>query len=124
MLVAKPALAAAGFGAEGVVGGSIAAGAQAGIGNVAAGSTFATLQSAAMGGYGASIIAGGVQAVGALAIGGAGVISAIEAMGNENRGIPDKKDEDAGEHEIIMKQTLLQNSEEDCAEGQWVNKSR
>lgn len=40
------ALTAAGFGASGIVGGSIAAAVQSSIGNVAAGSTFAALQSA------------------------------------------------------------------------------
>jgi hypothetical protein len=40
--------------------GSIAAGIQAGIGNVAAGSIFATLTSAAMSGYGVPIVFGGV----------------------------------------------------------------
>ena len=40
------ALSTIGFSAAGVVGGSIAAGVQSGIGSVAAGSTFAVLQSA------------------------------------------------------------------------------
>ena len=58
-----------GFGAAGPVAGSIAAGIQAGIGNVAAGSLFATLQSAAMGGFGVAIVSGTVEA-------GAGVLAA------------------------------------------------
>lgn len=45
----------------------MAAGVQAGIGNVAAGSLFATLQSAAMGGYGAAAVAAAAQIVGAAA---------------------------------------------------------
>ena len=46
-LMAVPCIGAAlfGFGAAGIVGGSFAAGVQSGIGNVAAGSAFATLQS-------------------------------------------------------------------------------
>jgi len=44
------ALGTVGFSSTGVVGGSIAAGMQAGIGNVAAGSAFAACQSMAMGG--------------------------------------------------------------------------
>jgi len=43
--------------------GSIAAGVQAGIGSVAAGSVFATLTSAAMAGYGVPIVFGGVWAI-------------------------------------------------------------
>ncbi|KAK1911801.1 hypothetical protein P3342_013106 [Pyrenophora teres f. teres] len=53
-------LAVVGFGASGVAAGSIAAGIQAGIGNVVAGSLFATCTSAMMGGSGALIIFGGV----------------------------------------------------------------
>jgi hypothetical protein len=43
--------------------GSIAAGIQAGIGSVAAGSVFATLTSAAMAGYGVPIVFGGVWGI-------------------------------------------------------------
>ena len=46
--------------------GSFAAWIQAGIGNVAAGSVFATLTSAAMAGYGAPIVLGGVWSVSSL----------------------------------------------------------
>ncbi|KAH8980745.1 hypothetical protein EDB86DRAFT_2978725 [Lactarius hatsudake] len=49
-LAAKIVLGLIGFSAIGPVAGSIAAGSQAAIGNVAAGSLFATLQSIAMGG--------------------------------------------------------------------------
>jgi hypothetical protein len=55
--------------------GSIAAGLQAGIGNVAAGSLFAAAQSAAMGGT----ISGIVTAVGT-AVGGAGAAAAAVAV--------------------------------------------
>ncbi len=56
-----------GFGAAGIVGGSIAAGIQAGIGNVAAGSIFAGLTSAGMtGALSATAIGGGItSAIGA-----------------------------------------------------------
>jgi hypothetical protein len=52
--------------------GSLAAGIHAGIGNVVAGSAFATVQSAAMAGYGTAVVGGIVQGVGvAVAAGGA-----------------------------------------------------
>ncbi|KAF5027250.1 hypothetical protein F66182_666 [Fusarium sp. NRRL 66182] len=68
VIVAAPALAAGGFGANGIVGGSIAAGAQSAIGNVVAPGAFATLQSAAAGGYGVATVHGVVQGVGGAAI--------------------------------------------------------
>ncbi|KAL2138697.1 hypothetical protein VTI28DRAFT_6370 [Corynascus sepedonium] len=64
-LLVTPALNAAGFSANGVVSGSIAAGAQSSIGNVAAGSAFATLQSAGAGGAGATVVNGIIQTAGA-----------------------------------------------------------
>ncbi|RYN42034.1 hypothetical protein AA0112_g1811 [Alternaria arborescens] len=54
------ALSATGFGPAGIVAGSTAAIIQADIGNVVAGSIFATCTSAMMGGYGAPIVFGGV----------------------------------------------------------------
>ncbi|KAL7926146.1 bacterial low temperature requirement A domain-containing protein [Trichoderma austrokoningii] len=66
--------AMAGFTPAGIAGASIASAVQAGIGNVAAGSLFATIQSAAMGGYGVAAMAGSAQAVGG-AVAGAGGIS-------------------------------------------------
>ncbi|KAL0937820.1 uncharacterized protein CTRU02_207551 [Colletotrichum truncatum] len=72
-VVAAPGLAAAGFGAEGVVAGSAAAGVQSGIGSVVAPSLFATLQSAGAGGYGVATVYGAVQGVGGvIASAGAG----------------------------------------------------
>jgi hypothetical protein len=68
-LVVPAALGTVGFSSTGVVGGSIAAGMQASIGNVAAGSAFAACQSMAMGGAiapvatAASGTAGGVLGV-------------------------------------------------------------
>ncbi|KAF2448235.1 hypothetical protein P171DRAFT_428344 [Karstenula rhodostoma CBS 690.94] len=56
-------LGLAGFTAGGVAAGSIAAGIQAGIGNVVAGSVFATLTSAGMAGYGLPIVLGGVGGI-------------------------------------------------------------
>ncbi|KAF4465418.1 Lactose regulatory [Fusarium albosuccineum] len=91
VIVAGPALAFAGFGANGVVGGqlpttsqeaeytnislspgSIAAGAQSSIGSVVAPSLFATLQSAGAGGYGVSAVYGAVQGAAALFAAGSG----------------------------------------------------
>ncbi|KXH50306.1 hypothetical protein CSAL01_09262 [Colletotrichum salicis] len=60
-LVAAPALGLAGFGSQGIVAGSAAAGIQAGIGNVVAPSLFATLQSAGAAGYGAAVVNGVIQ---------------------------------------------------------------
>ncbi|KAH7023699.1 hypothetical protein EDB80DRAFT_49372 [Ilyonectria destructans] len=60
-IVASPVLGILGFGANGIVGGSIAAGAQSGIGSVVAPSLFATLQSAGAGGYGVAAVHGVVQ---------------------------------------------------------------
>lgn len=63
--------------------GSIAAGIQAGIGNVVAGSAFATLTSAGMGGYGAAVVAGAAQAAGgaAAAVGAAGAYMSKKGKG-------------------------------------------
>ena len=59
------ALTAAGFGATGIVGGSIAAGVQATVGNVVAGSAFAALQSAGATGIIASATSAGATAAAA-----------------------------------------------------------
>lgn len=56
--------------------GTLAAGAQAGVGNIAAGGIFATIQSAAMGGYGVAAVAGAVQGLGAGVVAVAGGVSA------------------------------------------------
>ncbi|KAM0453467.1 hypothetical protein ACHAO4_005060 [Trichoderma viride] len=81
-VVAAPALIIApimgiagmvGFTPAGVAGASIASALQASIGNVAAGSLFATIQSAAAGGYGVAALTGTAQAVGG-AVAGAGSI--------------------------------------------------
>ena len=57
-LAAPALLGAIGFGSVGPVAGSIAAGWQASIGSVTAGSLFAFLQSAAMGGPAMGVVAG------------------------------------------------------------------
>lgn len=69
--------------------GSIAAGAQAGIGNVVAPSLFATLQSAGASGYGLAAVTGAAQAVGAA--GGIGALLAGKKKENK-----DGEDDDAG----------------------------
>ncbi|KAK7428482.1 hypothetical protein QQZ08_004920 [Neonectria magnoliae] len=84
-LVATPALAALGFGANGIVGGSIAAGVQSGIGSVAAPGLFATLQSAGAAGYGLAAVHGTVQGV-ALGAGGIGAWFARKKANKEGRG--------------------------------------
>lgn len=74
-VAATVALGAVGFSAVGPVAGSIAAGLQAGIGNVAVGSAFAAAQSVAMGGT----LSGVVTAVGTT-IGGVGAAAAAAAV--------------------------------------------
>ena len=72
LTIATPAiLAAAGFGALGPVGGSLAAAWQASIGSVAAGSLFAILQSVAMGGAALGMLTGigAVVGIGLIAVG-------------------------------------------------------
>ncbi|KAI0338974.1 hypothetical protein BDW22DRAFT_1348114 [Trametopsis cervina] len=61
MLIAGPLLGMVGFGASGPIAGTLAAFIQSCIGNVAAGSLFAILQSAAMGGAGTVLVGALVQ---------------------------------------------------------------
>ncbi|OCK92363.1 uncharacterized protein K441DRAFT_678911 [Cenococcum geophilum 1.58] len=70
-VVSAPVLLATGFSSSGVGAGTIAAGAQGSIGNVAAGSVFATLQSAGAGGAGLAAV-NGVAQVGGCAMAAAG----------------------------------------------------
>ncbi|KAL4951204.1 hypothetical protein BDW69DRAFT_196663 [Aspergillus filifer] len=65
-LVVTPFLSGLGFGAGGVQASSIASVTQGWMGNVATGSTFATLQSAATGGYGVAVVNGVAQVSGAV----------------------------------------------------------
>ncbi|CAM1505409.1 Fc.00g110460.m01.CDS01 [Cosmosporella sp. VM-42] len=73
-LIAAPILGGLGFGAGGIVGGSIAAALQSSMGSVAAGGLFATLQSAGAGGYGAATVYGAIQA-GGIGLAAAGAAS-------------------------------------------------
>jgi hypothetical protein len=68
-------LAMIGFSSLGPIAGSIAAGWQAGIGNVAAGSLFSVLQSAGMGGFGTGIITAVASAIGGALGAAAGAIA-------------------------------------------------
>lgn len=79
-MLALPVLGLFGFGSGGVIGGSLAAGAQAGIGNVVLGSIFATLQSAGAGGAGVAVVNGVVQ--GAAVVGC--VTAAARALGRRS----------------------------------------
>ncbi|PLB46099.1 hypothetical protein P170DRAFT_479018 [Aspergillus steynii IBT 23096] len=67
-VLSAPLLSALGFGAGGVQASSLAAGVHSLLGNVAAGSTFATLQSAGAGGAGLAALNGAAQ-VGAATVG-------------------------------------------------------
>lgn len=97
-LVASPALGALGFGANGVVGGSIAAGAQSGIGSVVAPSFFATLQSAGAGGYGVATVHGVVQGAAAGWLGAGGIGGWFGRRGaNGEPGGKDEENETADE---------------------------
>ncbi|KAK6704709.1 hypothetical protein SNK05_008620 [Fusarium graminearum] len=90
-LVIAPAAAIAGFGANGIAAGSVAAGMHAGIGNIVAHSTFATLQSYGMAGYGVPIVHGIVQAAG-VGLGAGAAYS--EAKGDSK--CDEKKSSDGG----------------------------
>jgi len=116
-LVAAPALGLAGFGANGIVGGSstpfisiihqfsasllivllgsLAAGAQSGIGSDVAPSLFATLQSAGAGGYGLSAVYGAVQGAAAVGAGGSLAASFRGKKKNDKEKKGDKYDEES-----------------------------
>ncbi|KAF4547163.1 Hypothetical protein D9617_55g071570 [Elsinoe fawcettii] len=65
-IVSAPALLMSGFGSTGIGAGTVAAAAQSAVGNVAAGSVFATLQSAGAGGVGLAAVNGMIQIGGGL----------------------------------------------------------
>lgn len=79
-VLASTALGAAGFAEGGIIAGSIAAGIQSGIGSVAAGSAFATLQS--IGATGAIMAAGPFITVGGAV---AGTIAGIAYFWNKKK---------------------------------------
>ncbi|KAI2638225.1 hypothetical protein GGS21DRAFT_461225 [Xylaria nigripes] len=85
MAAAAPVLGAFGFGANGIIAGSVAAGAQSSIGSVVAPSLFATLQSAAAGGYGVAAVSTAVQGVGGLVASSAGMLGFLQ-RGNKKKG--------------------------------------
>jgi hypothetical protein len=74
--------------------GSIAAGAQAAVGNIAAGSLFSVLQGAAMGGGGAALVNGVVGGTVAVAAVGANVPVIIEAV-NEGKAEAEGKEKNS-----------------------------
>ncbi|EHK25589.1 uncharacterized protein TRIVIDRAFT_229678 [Trichoderma virens Gv29-8] len=77
-----------GFTSGGIAAASIASGAQASIGSVAAGSGFAVMQSAAAGGYGLGILTGIVQAVGGITAASYYGINSWVNRVHPRRGIP------------------------------------
>ncbi|KAH9225548.1 hypothetical protein K456DRAFT_43755 [Colletotrichum gloeosporioides 23] len=83
-VVAAPALLATGFGGNGVLAGSMAAGIHSAIGNVAASSVFAICQSAGAGGYGVAAVHGAIQFAGGLtAASGVIALSKTEATSSD-----------------------------------------
>ncbi|PKS04916.1 hypothetical protein jhhlp_008281 [Lomentospora prolificans] len=84
--IAAPALVAVGFGSQGIIASSAAASIQAGLGSVAAGSLFATLQSAGMAGYGAAAVNGVDQIAGGATVVAAGVKGIFGDNGGSSRG--------------------------------------
>ncbi|KAK0671607.1 hypothetical protein QBC41DRAFT_300296, partial [Cercophora samala] len=88
-LVTRPLLSLVGFAEGGVAAGSTAALAHSSIGNVAAGSIFATLQGAGAGGAGLAVVNGVVQGAGVMAVSGAVLSSVLEAK--EGRKSQDKE---------------------------------
>ncbi|KAL7795960.1 hypothetical protein V8C37DRAFT_372647 [Trichoderma ceciliae] len=73
---------AAGFTPAGIAASSIASAVHASIGNVAAGSIFATMQSAAAGGYGLATLTTAAQAAGGAVAGVGGVTAWLKGSGN------------------------------------------
>ncbi|KAJ1323018.1 Interferon-induced 6-16 family [Microdochium nivale] len=82
-LIVAPAIGVlnmVGFGAGGIVGGTTAATIQAGIGNVAARSLFATCTSAAASGYGVAVLAGAARVAGGAFASAAAGAAAVHGM--------------------------------------------
>jgi hypothetical protein len=77
--------------------GTIAAGVQSGIGNVVAGSAFATLQSAAAGGYGVAAVNGVIQGTTVVAVAASRLRRKKRDQGGEaDRGNNEEEEEDDG----------------------------
>ncbi|RMJ09672.1 hypothetical protein CDV36_010716 [Fusarium kuroshium] len=121
-LVAAPALGLAGFGANGIVGGSIAAGAQSSIGSVIAPSLFATLQSAGAGGYGVSAVYGAIQGAAALGAGGS-LAASFKGKKGEKEKKGDKDGEESETDEGDEKQSKEKKGGEAGGEGKDNDKS-
>ncbi|KAG6258480.1 hypothetical protein E4U49_006298 [Claviceps purpurea] len=100
-LAVVPALGGLGFGGLGPVAASAAAGIQSGIGNVAAGSLFATLQSAGMGGAGTVMVNAAVS--GAAAAGSA--LKALHWWKTSGDGSDDAEDEKKDGHNEVQIET-------------------
>lgn len=81
-IAAPTVISAAGFGSLGPAAGTAAAAWQASIGNVAAGSLFATLQSAGMGGAAAlgAVVGVSIVSAGVIGLGGIGIYHLIKKL--------------------------------------------
>ncbi|CAK7211299.1 hypothetical protein SBRCBS47491_001076 [Sporothrix bragantina] len=82
-IVTGPALYYAGFGADGIVKGSLAAAWHSSSGSVVAPSIFATVQSAGAAGYGTGAVSGAVS-TGALAVAGVAAVAGAMTTGAKN----------------------------------------
>lgn len=113
-MVAAPCLALSlfGFGAAGIVGGSMAAATQATIGNVAAGSTFALLQSAGATGMFVNGMAAGTAAVG---VGAAAQRAKSKPTGGGRRSDTNDRNENEQNEEEDDKRAEMRTEEEDGA---------
>ncbi|KAL7909047.1 hypothetical protein GGI35DRAFT_425261 [Trichoderma velutinum] len=84
---------AAGFTPAGIAASSAASAIHASIGNVAAGSIFATFQSAAAGGYGVGVLAGAAQTAGSAVAGASGVGAVLTYFKGKGKSQPESADE-------------------------------
>ncbi|EFY93871.1 hypothetical protein J3459_007627 [Metarhizium acridum] len=89
-LLSTPALAAAGFSSSGITAGSLAATIHSGIGSVASGSAFATLQSAGAGGASLAIVNGVAQGVGVGAVTLGGLMGYFGGKGDQEEAADDE----------------------------------
>lgn len=76
---------------------SAASAIHASIGNVAAGSIFATLQSAAAGGYGVGVLAGAAQTAGGAVAGAGSVGGVLTYLKGKDKSQPEPKEEERNE---------------------------